>query len=61
MTQDGLILRGNCIVIPESLQSEIIDLAHVGHQGISKTKALIRSRVWFSGIDRLVEDKIKTC
>ena len=39
----------------------IIDLAHASHQGIVKTKSLIREKVWFPGIDRMVEDKVKKC
>lgn len=36
-------------------------LAHVGHQGMVKTKALIRSKVWFPEIDRMVEREVKSC
>ena len=42
------------IVIPASLQARVVQLAHEGHQGESKTKALTRSKVWFSGIDAAV-------
>ena len=38
----GTILRGNRIVIPSTLRERVVDLAHVGHQGIVKTKCLIR-------------------
>ena len=58
---NGIILRGNRIVIPNSLQEKAVDLAHIGHQGIGKTKALIREKVWFSGIDKMVENKIRNC
>ena len=33
--------------------------AHEGHQGIAKTKALLRKKVWFPGIDSAVEKKVK--
>ena len=33
----------------------------MGHQGIVKTKTLIRSRVWYPGIDKQVEDKVQKC
>ena len=26
-----------------------------------KTKAMVREKVWFPGIDQMVEDKVKTC
>ena len=38
-----------------------VNLAHGGHQGIVKTKQLIRDKVWFPGIDKLPEEKIKNC
>ena len=58
---DGTILRGHRLVTPHSLQNKAIDLAHVGHQGIVKTKRLLREKVWFPGIDRLTEEKIRNC
>jgi len=57
----NLILRGTHIVIPQSLQEHVIDLAHEGHQGIVKTKSLLREKVLFPNIDKLVENKIKSC
>jgi hypothetical protein len=56
-----VLLRDRRIVIPESLQSRVIELAHIGHQGICKTKALLRSKVWFPRLDKAVEDTISTC
>lgn len=58
---NGTILRGCRLVIPSSLQNKAVDLAHVGHQGIVKTKRLLREKVWFPGIDKLVENKISSC
>ena len=55
------LLRGTRIVIPQSLQRRVIRLAHEGHQGIIKTKKLLREKVWFPGIDRLVEECVAEC
>jgi hypothetical protein len=44
-----------------ALRKQIMELAHVGHQGIVKTKALIRSRVWYPGIDVQVEQMMEKC
>jgi hypothetical protein len=57
----GILIRGQRIVVPVSLRNRIVQLAHRGHQGIVKTKALIRSRVWFPGIDAHVERTVKNC
>lgn len=58
---DDLVIRGSRIVIPSSLQSRTVNLAHKGHQGIVRTKALIREKVWFYGIDKAVEECVKSC
>ena len=55
----GIILRRHRIVLPTSLRRRIINLAHIGHQGIVKTKRLLRSKVWFPNIDTMVEETIR--
>ena len=49
----GVILRDHRLTIPE--------IAHASHQGIVKTKQLIREKVWFPGIDKKVEQAVKSC
>ena len=41
---DGLVLRGHRLILPQLLQKRAIDLAHQSHQGIVKTKQLIREK-----------------
>ena len=41
----NIILRGSRIVIPASLHKKAVDLAHVSHQGLEKTKALLREKI----------------
>jgi transposase InsO family protein len=48
-------------VIPQKLRQQIIDIAHEGHQGIVKTKQLLRQKVWFPGIDAMVESTVTKC
>ena len=57
----NIVLRGSRIVIPTSLLQKAIDLAHDTHQGLVETKALLREKVWFPGIDRLVKETIDRC
>lgn len=56
-----VILRETRLVIPKTLQVQAIELAHEGHQGVVKTKQLLREKVWFKGIDTLVERMCKEC
>ncbi len=61
MCDNGILLRNHQILIPETLHKHVLELAHIGHQGIVKTKDLLRSKVWFPGINRKVEVMIKFC
>ncbi|CAC5425643.1 unnamed protein product [Mytilus coruscus] len=59
--EDNILLRDNRIVMPTSLRDRAVSLAHEGHQGLTKTKAFIRSKVWFPGINDRVDSLIKDC
>ena len=61
VSEQGIVLRGVRICIPKLLQNSVINQAHQGHMGITKTKALLRTRVWFPELDKAVEDFIKNC
>jgi len=60
-TEDGLLLRGQRICIPTTLQRRVTMLAHEGHQGSNRTKRLLRSSVWFPAMDKMVDSVIKEC
>ena len=55
---NGLVLRGTKLFIPSTLRDKVVTLAHKGHQGIVRTKQLLRSTLWFPGMDRMVEKEI---
>ena len=56
-----MILRGTRVIMPKILRQRAINLAHEGHQGLVKTKKLMREKVWFPQIDSLVENCIQKC
>ena len=56
-----VILRGTRKAVPKKLQEPVVNLAHEGHQGVVKTKSLLREKVWFHGIDKMVEKKVQSC
>ena len=58
---NGLIFQGHRLVIPSKSRKRTIDIAHQSHHGIVKTKQLIREKVWFPGIDKLVEETVHSC
>ena len=60
-SQLGLLLRGTRIVMPKCLRHQTLSLAHEGHQGIVRTKQLLRQKVWWPGINAEAETLVKTC
>lgn len=58
---EGVVLRGNRLVIPSSLRKRILNLANSVHQGITRTKALLRSKVWWPGVDEDITQLIANC
>ena len=57
---NGILLRGTRIIIPSTLQANIISLAHKGHQVLAKTKASLREYAWFPSCDKAVKDELET-
>ena len=64
---DGVILCGSQILIPESLQTDIIGLAHEGHHYTKKafstpqTNMLVSRKCWFPGMRKQVLSYVESC
>lgn len=58
---ENVLLRGNKIVIPQTLRKQVLDAAHEGHPGIVAMKGRLRSKVWWPRIDTDVERLVRSC
>ena len=58
---DGLILKGTRIVIPESLQPNVLKQLHYAHQGSEKCKLMAKGSVFWANINRDIEELVKSC
>ena len=59
--EDGLILKGDRIIIPEALQENVLKAIHLGHQGETKCILLAREAVFWPGITNQIKEMVKVC
>lgn len=59
--EEGCLLRGLQVVIPQTLRKQVLDELHTAHLGIVKMKALARSYCYWPGIDKEIEQLVRTC
>ena len=50
-----IVMKGRRIVLPQKMQRLALILAHEGHQGVVRTKARLREKVWWARMDKDVE------
>ena len=60
-SEDGVLLWGLRVVVPQSLRHDVLELLHESHPGSTRCRQLARSYVWWAGIDRDVENKVNSC
>ena len=56
-----LLLKGQQIIIPNSMRREIRDLIHQGHQGIQKCKNRARQAVYWPGMNHELTVLVSQC
>ena len=59
--QDGCLLWGNRVIIPDMARARVLEELHVGHPGISRMKSIGRGIVWWPGIDKDIENAVQSC
>ena len=57
----GVLLWGGRVVIPFQVRSRILEELHMAHVGMSRMKMLARAFFWWPGMDKEVEEMVKTC
>ncbi len=58
---DGCVLWVIVPLAPLAGRSQVLDLLHDCHPGITKMKLLSRQVVWWPGIDKVVTNKVQSC
>ena len=58
---DGVILKGRCIIIPNSLKQQLLTQLHTNHLGIAKMKLFACESLFWHNINANIEAYIKVC
>lgn len=58
---DSLILKGDRIVIPQSLRATLLEMIHNGHPGETKSILKARESIYWPGINNDIKDMVKKC
>ena len=59
--EDGIILRGEAILVPPAERGEILKQIHKGHQGITKSQIRACNCVYWPGINKDIQCMIEAC
>lgn len=57
----GCLIYKYRIIIPQSLQSKVLEELHQGHLGVSKMKNMSRNYVYWPSLDRDLENLCRSC
>lgn len=58
---NGLLYKGQKVIIPSADKAEIIQKLHAGHQGIQRTLAVARSNVFWLNMAKDLTDYVSRC
>ena len=58
---DGLMFKGQKIIVPHSLRAEMLDRIHSSYLGIVKCKSRARETLYWPGMTSQIEDLVSKC
>ena len=59
--ENGLLIKGQQLIIPTTLRPEYLAKVHEGHQGITRCQARARMSIYWPGISKDIENIVKEC
>lgn len=59
--EDGIILKGEQVIIPPLLRKEYLHRVHEGHQGMTRCQQRAKSCIYWPGINKDIEELVTNC
>jgi hypothetical protein len=59
--EDGIIFKGQEVIIPQIMRADVLSQLHVSHQGIEKTRLLAKECAYWPNINRDIKELVKAC
>ena len=59
--EGGCVLWGCRVVIPGKGREMALQLLHDGHPGMARMKSLARGYLWWPGMDKAIEERVRGC
>ena len=59
--EDGIVIKGQQIIIPSELQELYLKKIHDGHQGVVRCQQRARSCIYWPGINADIESLVSSC
>lgn len=59
--QDGIVMRGDLVVIPQSLRQDMKNKVHMGHQGMNSCLRRAREVIYWPGISKDIRAFVESC
>ena len=59
--ENGLVLKGERVIIPESQRDDILEKIHQAHQGVAKCQLRAKSCVFWPKINKDIEARVQKC
>ncbi|XP_054276767.1 uncharacterized protein K02A2.6-like [Macrosteles quadrilineatus] len=59
--QNGILLFGSRIIIPNSLRANVLRSIHEGHQGITKCRSFAKLTVWWPRLSQQIKELVENC
>ena len=60
-TDDGIVFRGQRLVVPKTMRSKLKDDLHAGHSGVESTLRRAREYLFWPGMSQEIREFVQTC